>query len=386
MKFILLLITLLTTVNASNSLKIYIFSIGHADSQLILFPSGYSILIDAGESGKGTDESGSNGKYLAKRIKALTGKTRIDVFVLTHYHGDHHGYQHQGGIWYLIEKAGISFGKFVYRNIGSYNGSSLSNCKKSTIDWKYVGSIGDKTAKFVCYAMSMKDQTKLSKIGELAKRCNTNQIHPPDDNSEVKVLFRDAMGVKDSNGKKIYRNSMNDEHPASENDFSICLRITFNKFVYITCGDLTGYEFERSGDGYMYHDVESSVAPMVGEVDVLHINHHGSKTSTNEVWANTLKPTVAIASCGKVTFAPAKRVMKNLYNVKSQVYTTGLCYNGGGSKYYDGMIRMNDDVVITVPQDKDYYVITNSKAEKKKSYDIKQNKEAPKECQLLEKV
>ena len=317
MKFILLFITLFTTVNAAKSLKIYILNVGTADSQLIVFPSGYSILIDAGEPSGATGESGKNGKYIAKRLEAILGKKKIDVFVLTHYHWDHHGGYKVGGIWYLLEKKGFSFGKFIKRNIGYYNGSSLSNCNKNNIKWNYVGPMGNAVAKFVCYATSTKDKTKLSKIGEYAHRCNTDQIHPPDNGAEVKIIIRDALGVKGSSGKLLARNSMNENTPVAENDFSICLRITYGTFVYATCGDLSGYD-HKTHKNYKYHDLESIFAPMIGEVDLLHMNHHGSSSSTNEKWCNTLKPTVAVASCGDNSHVPVKQVMKNLYNVQSQ--------------------------------------------------------------------
>ena len=73
----------ITFVSAGN-LQIHIFNVGNADSQLLLFPSGYSILIDAGEPGGATGEAGTNGKKLAKKLETILGKKKIDVFVLSH--------------------------------------------------------------------------------------------------------------------------------------------------------------------------------------------------------------------------------------------------------------------------------------------------------------
>ena len=142
---------------------------------IIVFPSGYSILIDAGEPKGATGTAGKNGKYIAKRLEEILGKKKIDVFVLTHYHWDHHGGYKVGGIWYLIEKAGFTFGKFLKRNAGTYKGSKLSDCKKSKITWKYVGKISSSAAKFVCYGTATKFSTKLNKIAENAHRCNNKQ-------------------------------------------------------------------------------------------------------------------------------------------------------------------------------------------------------------------
>ena len=91
---------------------------------------------------------------------------------------------------------------------------------------------------------------------------------------------------------------MKETHPVNENDFSICLRFVFGKFVYATCGDLSGYDTViKESTTSLYHDVETSVAPMIGEVDLMKANHHGSASSTNVKWADTLKPTVAVSSC-----------------------------------------------------------------------------------------
>ena len=182
---ILIFLLFITFSSAADGLKIFVFDVGQGDSQLLLFPSGYSILIDAGEPGGTTNQEGVNGKYLAKRIEEILGKKKIDVFVLTHYHIDHMGGYEIGGIWYLIEKAWFTIGKYVKRHIGTFKGKFMSECKKSTIDWRYVGEMSEKAAKFVCYVEAFVAPTKLSKFGEHAHRCDYNQIKPPDSGAEV---------------------------------------------------------------------------------------------------------------------------------------------------------------------------------------------------------
>ena len=341
---LLFIFTLLATafaVHSKKALEIHVFKVGQSDSQLIVFPSGYSIMIDCGDR---DTSGGSNTKHVAKRAEAILGKKKIDIFILSHFHFDHFGTKGKTGIWYLLEKKGFSVGKFLKRNVASYSGSKLSGCSKSTLKWKYVGQ-GVQT-KFVCYAVSSKDKTKLSKVAENAHRCNDKQITPPDAGAKVTVLIRDALGVKSTDsGNKLYRNSMSAKTPVAENDFSVCVRLQYEQFVYSSCGDLSGYTY-KAGDK-KYHDVESSVAPMMGSVDVLNVNHHGSKSATNTKWCKTLTPTVSVISCGGGSL-PSDRPLKNLKAVKSQIYTTGKnC--GSNVKNYKEIIQMNDDVVITVP-------------------------------------
>ena len=71
MKLIVLL-TLFITAFAHNkkALEIHFFEVGNADSQLVVFPSGYSILIDCGDYDW---ENASNTKHVAKRIEEILG-------------------------------------------------------------------------------------------------------------------------------------------------------------------------------------------------------------------------------------------------------------------------------------------------------------------------
>ena len=42
-------------------------------------------------------------------------------------------------------------------------------------------------------------------------------------------------------------------------------------------------EYATSSFGYTYNDVETPMGKLTGEVDVLHVNHHGSSHSSNKV-------------------------------------------------------------------------------------------------------
>ena len=376
------LFALITLSQAADGLKIYVFEVGQCDSQLVVFPSGFSMLIDAGEPAGTTTENGVNAKYLAQRIEEILGKKKIDIFVLSHYHIDHMGGYKIGGIWYLLEKKSFTIGKFIRRNPGTYKKSSLSDCKKSAITWKYVGEMTEKTAKFVCYSTATQATTKLSKVSELAHRCNSQQIVPPDTGAEVRVLIRDAFGVKRNNGKPISGNYVSESEPPAENDYSICMRIKWFEFTYSTCGDLSGNRYQ-GGTGFWYHDVESSVAPMMGEVDLYHVNHHGSKSATNDKWANTLKPTVSIISCGDESTLPHSAPLKRLKNVGSKVFITNNCNPDTVAKY-DNIVNFNGDIVVTVSADGKSYTVAKKDGSKAQKFTTKTNKVAPSKCVLLE--
>ena len=165
------------------------------------------------------------------------------------------------------------------------------------------------------------------------------------------------------------------------------MRIVYGKFVYATCGDLSGYNQKvTSTTTSVHHNIESLVAPMIGEVDLAHISHHALSSSTNAKWCNTLKPTVAFSCCGKNSKGPVKTVLTNLNAVKTKVYTTGTCYSDKSSAVYKTIVSMNDDIVITVPTNGTKFTVANSKGGNKQTFTIKQNKKAPTKCAQLNAV
>ena len=109
----------------------------------------------------------------------------------------------------------------------------------------------------------------------------------------------------------------------------------------LVCGDLSCYTYKTS-EGYRFHDVESFIAPMMGEVDLYNVNRHGSRSTTNTKWVNTLKFTVAVISC-RGRKLPSSRPLKTLMKIKSQIYTTGIDCEDNVKKYKD-IIEMDDDV------------------------------------------
>ena len=95
--------------------EIHIFDVNQGDSQLIILPSGYTLLIDLGEPTYNTD---SNAVLIASKIRQLTGGSHVNVGLITHLHMDHVGYAGYGGFWSLIEEQGITFDKIIDRDAG----------------------------------------------------------------------------------------------------------------------------------------------------------------------------------------------------------------------------------------------------------------------------
>lgn len=110
----------------------------------------------------------------------------------------------------------------------------------------------------------------------------------------------------------------------SDNSNSIALLIEYGRFRYLTAGDLTGGQQPGCNVGPDSADVETPVAERVGKVDVLHVDHHGSCTSTNEAFLTHLSPTVALISVGENNSYghPAPTVLERLGAAGARIYLT----------------------------------------------------------------
>ena len=250
-----------------------------------------------------------------------------------------------------------------------------------TIEWHNVAEHGSITRRMVCYGSSTKDQTKLSAVREVAELCTSHQIAPPDKGAKIEILMRDAYGVKDTDGSRLDGDHRGGSYPISENDFSVSLKITYGNFSYALCGDLSGRKYEDP-NGYTYHDIESSVAPMMGEVDLYHANHHALETSTNQNWVDELKPSVTVISCR--TGPPYDKAMDRLVDVGGIIYATNDCWSYWGyDNYHPDETRIfYDDIIVTVPTGSDTFTVSRKDGSDAETYEIRKNK-TPGECKVL---
>lgn len=100
------------------------------------------------------------------------------------------------------------------------------------------------------------------------------------------------------------------------NALSMVLKVTYGEFDALLTGDLPLAQ-------------ETTLLPLVGNCDVLKVGHHGSDTSSGEVFLKTVRPQVALISCGvKNRYGhPDREVLERLEQAGSEIYVTA---EGGG--------------------------------------------------------
>jgi beta-lactamase superfamily II metal-dependent hydrolase len=263
------------------TLEIHHIYVGQGDSVLMIAPNGKTLLYDIGERDWPLHE---NAEQVTQYVEQVTGKREIDYVVLSHFHQDHVGNskltesknQYDGGIFWLLKNHALNIHKVIDRGFEPL-------LPHTPIAQKYK-------------EFSESEEGKKLLTRETA-RLGPGQI---DLGPEINVTIVAANGKVYKDGKEVTVLSDQEIHsdpPPSENDLSLCLKITWNDFEYFIGGDLSGQN-HPSPYGYKYHDIESAVADAVGNIEVYRVSHHGSDHSSNAHTIATLDPEVSIVSAG----------------------------------------------------------------------------------------
>jgi beta-lactamase superfamily II metal-dependent hydrolase len=330
--------------------EIHVFQVGQADSQLIISPTGRTLLIDVGETHYRRSQGAQS---VAQKIHNVMGANfnHIDYIVATHLHADHIGYVGRGGIWGLIENHGFTVGNLIDRDAGVWNDTNQDGQpSKDEIVWHNAGTTSGTGWRWIGYVTDPNNAARLNR--EIARVGSTTQIDLGP-GVTVTVIESDANGVKMVDGTTdVSGNHVGGTIPPSENDYSITLKVSFGILDYVTGGDTDG-EYATSRYGYNYNDVESVIAPRIGKIEILHVNHHGSGHSSNYNYLSTLDPDVSLISCGNNSYGHPDQGTLDRLLATNTVYLTD---QGEPNRNYGSAIIVYDDIVIESSNGVDYTV------------------------------
>lgn len=328
------------------TLEIHVLNVGQGESQLIIGPSGRTLLIGISEDNWNTNAGAT---WVAGEIRRITGSSHLDYVMASHWHLDHMGYAGYGGIWSLLEQQGITADVLVDRDGGVWVDSNSDGICDPDLEvvWHNAGTVSGTARNWVCWATD--PNTIAGQIRQIAQIGSTTQIDLGlAQGVTTKVVQVDAQGVMQADGvTPVAGDHTADPLPTSENDYSITLWINWGKFDFVAGGDTDG-EYTTSDFGYSYNDVETDVAARIGqEVEVIWVNHHGSSHSTNANYVSTLNPDAAIFSAGSTnTYGhPDQGVLDRLYNNGTMRYFTQI--GDPTRNYYDSII-VDGNVVVQV--------------------------------------
>jgi beta-lactamase superfamily II metal-dependent hydrolase len=247
---------------AAQELEIHYINVGWGGSVLVKGPDGTTVLLEAGNTGKGT-------AYVVPYLQSIgiLPANGLDYTVAGHQHCDH-----IGGLDEVVNAG------YNVRVKNYYNGSSTtSTCVTGWNSAAATTTAGAPLSVPVGTQILLGNGAKLTFIARNGS-----------------IIGGGSVAVSD------------------ENDRSIAVLIQYGGFDYIWASDLGGGNPDEACTGRFTSsqtDVETSViqaispgglAPMIsaGGVDVLNSNHHGSESSTNKNWMNLAQPAVALISTG----------------------------------------------------------------------------------------
>ena len=231
------------------------------------------------------------------------GITNFDYNFASHYHADHIGC--------LDDLMGAG----VVLNVTGYDrGYSYSS---ATYD-SYVAALGN-------------DRATISK----------NQTITLDAGAADPVTIK----CVDLNGAGVYSPSGTDE-----NAKSVVLKVSYGNFDEVLGGDLTG------GSG---NNVESTVGPMVGDVEVYKVHHHGAATSTNDAWLTATTPEVGVICVGDNSYGhPTADALTRLHNHNVKTYWTEV---GSGASPVNGWDKVGGNIIVQAdPGDGAAYTVSGT--------------------------
>jgi beta-lactamase superfamily II metal-dependent hydrolase len=224
-------------------LQIYFVDIGQGHATLIVSPTGKTLLVDGGPEGSGSST-------IVPLMKSL-GLTALDVMVATHYDADHIG--------------GLDEVARAFPPGRAYDSGDLTATSNGVVS-NYLNAI-----------RPVRTTIRPGLVLDLGGGAFATCI----------VVNGDLIS-----GGRVGIFGRRDQFDQLGNSSSVGLLIQFGDFDFFVSGDL-------SGGGNNTTDVESTVGQLVGDVDVLQLNHHGSSTSSNPVFLNALKAEVGIVQAGR---------------------------------------------------------------------------------------
>jgi len=253
------LLVVFPSLLAAQQLEIHYIDVGWGGSVFLKGPDGTTVLMEAGNTGMGT-------QYVVPYLKSIGVQPAngLDYIIGGHQHCDH-----IGGLDEVIQ-AGYNVRVKQY-----YNGSSYStSCSSGWASAAAGTTAGAPVAMPVGTVIQLGNGAKITCIARAGS-----------------IIGGGSVAVTD------------------ENDLSIALLIQYGGFDYLWASDLGGGSDSCTGRSTSQVNVETAVInaispggafPLIsaGGIDVLHVNHHGSESSTNPDYFNGARPAVAIIGVG----------------------------------------------------------------------------------------
>lgn len=363
-------------------LDIHSINTGTGESTFIIMPDGTQMLVDVAGAvltlekdpmylEPVPDKSRRPGEWINRyvaRCMKWTGNDKIDYLSLTHFHGDHMGNcpdelpTSEKGNWKSMSIAdvldGNKVGKLIDRAYPDYSypndiskDPAIANYLKCA-KW-HVGTGSLKMERFVpgvdnqfvmMYDAAAYPQFKIQNIAA------NGQVWTGK-GQETATAFPDKSTFEGKGKSK--------EPSPSENSLSTVFKISYGDFDYYAGGDIS-----HNGQKYFdWKDMESPIADVVGCVEVMKADHHGSSDANNDYILEKLAPQNIIVTVWRnvqPTGGISKYLGSNVSDGKANLFLTNLTpkVEAGFGEDVSRILSKRGHTVIRVnPDGKSYSII-----------------------------
>lgn len=230
------------------------------------------------------------------------GVTKIDYHITSHYHSDHIGCAAQVLQEFPLKKDALDRG-------GNYH-----------------------TGTYTAYAVAVGTHRKTATAG-MTITLDASSANPV----TIKVITLNGNGVSTDN----------------ENDLSLLAMVSFGSFDALIGGDLSGFKTDN------YEDIESTVVPLVKQVEVYKVHHHGSRYSSNKNWMQKIRPLVGVISTGDGNRYghPTPECLERLHAANVKTYWTE---RGAGADPEPGWDTVGGNIVVESAPGNSQFTVTHN--------------------------
>jgi len=284
---------------SGGELQVHVLDVGpvEGDSILIIVPGGKSVLIDAGDAGKG--------KVVIEALQRYNVQ-QLDYFIATHPHPDH-----LGGADEVLKTTKVlnvidnGEGPDVPESLASQSKAGAGN--KAGADKKSgKQKAAPKSASSAITKFYDEYKEAITQSGAHYEKAQAGAKYDLGGGARLIVLApSEPLFTKDQ--VKTGGNLPNAN--------SIVLRLEYGDFSMLLAGDAEDQTEHRM----LTKDLNLKAT-------VLKVGHHGSKYATNQEFVDRVKPEVAIVSCGEWNRYghPAQVVLDRLKSANTRLYRTDL--------------------------------------------------------------
>jgi len=256
------------------------------------------ILIDCGSKS-------SSISHVQNYLKSYMKDDKIDYCIVTHAHTDHYaGFATSG-------KTKSLFDLFDYGTIIDFGNATNKDPDEGMLK-KYISERDDAIERCDAEYFDCSTESKL----------NNNKIYEIGENKELKIEI-------------LYNYYFENKLNGTENNYSVCVLITYEGKNFLFTGDLE--EHKSEGESKLLENNESLKAIRDDEnacVDLYKAGHHGSKTSSSENFIDAIKPKVVCVCCcaGSPEYTeaidnqfPTQEFINVIAKHTDKIYVTSLC-------------------------------------------------------------